>query len=217
MNKILLSAIGLLISFASLGQVNPLNRPKDPVVISGSNLNSFSAFSSTSLVGFKYVQGAWTQIPIQVDERALSDIAAPYGPMAASVGVPLSPANPKIYFYCDPTTYIGVDPNTFFDSDDELVFMAQDAGEQFTGTTYPAGITPGTSQQITITNPLSGGVGYIYLFQNAGSLLPDAGIKYVTYASNLASTAGFPANKTGVNVENTQISTAFYTWHFAAE
>ena len=217
MIKNLLSALVLLTSFASLGQVNPLNRPKDPVVLSGANLTKFSALRPSSLVGFKYVQGTWVQIPIQVDERALLDIATPYGPMAAGVGVPLSPTNPKIYFYTDPATFIGVDPNASFDSDDELVFMAQDAGEQFTGTTYPTGIVAGNNEQITIKNPSSGGLGYIYLFQSAGSLLPDAGIKYVNYSSNLASTAGFPANKTGVNLENTQIRTAFYTWHFSAE
>jgi len=216
MIKNLLLAFGLFASLLTYGQNSTLNRPKDPVVISGGSLSAFATLNPTDIVGFKYVQGIWTQIPVQVDERALLDIVTPYGPIASVTGTPLSPANPKIYFYCDASTYTGADPTPTFDSDDELVFMAQDAGGQFTGTTLPGGVVPGTKEQITITDPL-GGVGYVYLFQNAGSLQPSAGVKYVNYSSNLTSTAGFPANKTGTNTENTTISTAHYTWHFSAE
>jgi len=216
MLRILLSAVGLLTTLLAYGQVSSLNRPKDPVVLSGTILSKFSSLNPADIVGFKYVQGVWTQIPIQVDERVWLDIVTPYGPIASITGSPLSPANPKIYFYCDPSTYTGADPTPTFDNDDELVFMAQDAGGQFTGTAYPVGVVAGTKEQITITDPL-GGVGYVYLFQHAGNLEPSANRKYVNYSSNLTSTAGFPANKTGVNTEITTISTANYSWHFSAE
>ena len=216
MLKIVLSAVSLLTTMFAYGQSSTLKRSKDPVVISGASLSSFSSLNPADIVGFKYVQGVWTQIPIQVDERAWLDIVTPYGPIASITGSPLSSANPKIYFYCDATTYTGADPTPTFDNDDELVFMVKDAGGQFTGTTYPVGVVTGTKEQITITDPL-GGVGYVYLFQNAGSLEPSAGLKYVNYSSNLTSTTGFPANKTGVNTENTTISTANYSWHFSAE
>ena len=153
MLRILLSAVGLLTTLLAYGQVSTLNRPKDPVVLSGTILSKFYSLNPTDIVGFKYVQGVWTQIPIQVDERAWLDIVTPYGPIASITGAPLSPANPKIYFYCDPSTYTGADLTPTFDNDDELVFMAQDAGGQFTGTAYPVGVVAGTKEQITITDP----------------------------------------------------------------
>jgi hypothetical protein len=93
--------------------------------------------------------------------------------------------------------------------------MAKDAGEQSDGSS-PQGVVPGTCSEILITDPL-GGSGYVYLFQNAGSLQQGAGVSYVTYTSNLSSTVGFPVNLNISNVENTVITTSKYSWKFSAE
>ena len=215
MKNFALLASLLILHSLGIAQISTLNRPNDPVVLSGSQLSSFSSLSPGQIVGFKFANNTWTQIPIQVDEKALLDIVTPYGPLAAGEGYPPSSSNPKITFYCDANTYVGADPITTFDSDDELVFMVKDAGEKSNGT-YPLGVVVGSCQQITITDPL-GGVGYVYLFQNGGSLQQGAGVSYITYTSNLASTPGFPANKNIVNLENTSIVTSKYTWHFSAE
>lgn len=199
----------------SFAQTSTLNRPNDPVVLTGAQLTTFAALQPNQIVGFKFVNGTWTQIPIQVDERALLDIVTPYGALAAQAGYPPSPSNPKVTFYTDATTNTGADPTTTFDSDDELVFMAKDAGGQSDGST-PQGVVAGTCQEIMITDPLDG-IGYVYLFHNGGSLQQGAGVSYVTYTSNLSSTAGFPVNSNITNVENTVITTAKYSWKFSAE
>jgi hypothetical protein len=211
-----LTYIALLITTTFVySQSSTLNRPNDPVVLTGAQLSTFSSLQPNQIVGFKYVNGTWTQIPIQVDEMALLDIVIPYGPLASQAGYPPSPSNPKILMYCDPTTFTGNDPNPNFDSDDELVFMAKDAGGQSDGST-PQGVVVGTCSEVLITDPL-GGVGYVYLFQNDGSLQQGAGVSYVTYTSNLSSTPGFPVNADITNNENTLITTSKYSWKFSAE
>jgi hypothetical protein len=216
MKNFFLAFMSLLVfSIPVSAQTSTLNRPNDPVVITGAQLPSFSSLTINQIVGFKFVNGAWLQIPIQVDEKALLDIVKPYGPLATQAGYPPSASNPKITFYCDANTYTGADPIITFDTDDELVFMAKDAGGQKNGT-FPAGVINTSCQQVTITDPL-GGTGYVYLFQNGGALQQGAGIGYVTYASNLSATTGFPANLNGPNAENTTITTSKYSWHFAAE
>ncbi len=211
-----LTYIALLITTTFVySQSSTLNRPNDPVVLIGAQLSTFSSLQPNQIVGFKFVNGTWTQIPIQVDEMALLDIVIPYGPLASQAGYPPSPSNPKILMYCDPTTFTGNDPNPNFDSDDELVFMAKDAGGQSDGST-PQGVVAGTCSEVLITDPL-GGVGYVYLFQNGGSLQQGAGVSYVTYTSNLSSTPGFPVNADITNNENTLITTSKYSWKFSAE
>jgi hypothetical protein len=211
-----LTYIALLITTTFVySQSSTLNRPNDPVVLTGAQLSTFSSLQPNQIVGFKYVNGTWTQIPIQVDEMALLDIVIPYGPLASQAGYPPSPSNPKILMYCDPTTFTGNDQNPSFDSDDELVFMAKDAGGQSDGST-PQGVVVGTCSEVLITDPL-GGVGYVYLFQNDGSLQQGAGVSYVTYTSNLSSTPGFPVNADITNNENTLITTSKYSWKFSAE
>jgi hypothetical protein len=215
MKQVLFIVCIFFFQFKLNAQVSTLNRPNDPIVLTGSQLTSFSNLTPGQIVGFKFVNGAWIQIPIQVDERALLDIMTPYGPNANGGNYVPSPNNPKVTFYCDPTTYTGADPNTNFDSDDELVFMAKDAGGPSNGAS-PSGIICGTCKEIAINDPL-GGTGYIYLFQNGGTLQQNAGTSYVNYSSNLTSTSGFPSNTNGANIENTTITTSKYIWHFSAE
>jgi len=207
--------------FLSGAQTSSLTRVNDPVIISGADLSFFSVINPDQIVGFKYVSGTWSQIPVQVDERALLDIVTPYGALAGT-GVGYlppapSPNNPKIYFYCDAATNIGVDPVATFDSDDELVFMAKDAGGMYTGTNYPAGVVQGSCQQVAIYDTMSVDTGYIYLFKNLGLLQQNAGVNYITYTSNLSTTTGFPANNNVTNAENTTITTSKYAWHFMSE
>jgi len=214
--KRILTLFSLLVPYSLVfSQISTLNRPNDPVVLTGAQLPAFSGMQPSEIVGFKFVNGSWTQIPIQVDEMALLDIVIPYGPLAAQAGYPPSASNPKILMYCDPSTFTGNDPNPNFDPDDELVFMAKDAGGQSDGST-PAGVVAGSCREILITDPISG-VGYVYLFQNAGSLQQGAGLSYVSYTSNLSSTVGFPVNADITNVENTLIATSKYSWRFSAE
>ncbi|GAA4361933.1 hypothetical protein GCM10023185_29340 [Hymenobacter saemangeumensis] len=201
---------------AATAQLSTLNRPAEPVVMTGASLSVFASLRPADVVGFRYANSAWQQIPVQVDERALLDVVKPYGALAAAAGYPPSPNNPRILFYTDAGTFTGADPVTTIDADDELVFMTKDAGGRAPAGSLPAGVVPGSCREVSLTDPL-GGLGYVYLFQNAGALAQNAGQRYVNYASNLATTPGYPAHLMGANVENTTISTARYSWHFAAE
>lgn len=217
---IFLSAFSLL-GFLCFPQSSSLKRDKDPVIISGASLPDFSTSGPAEIVGFKYVNGSWTQIPVQADERALLDIVTPYGPLAGTGAGYLPPgpsaSNPKLYFYCDAATHVGADPVTTFDSDDELSFMVKDAGGKFNGTSYPAGVVSNVCYQVMIRDTMLRDTGYVYLFQTNGALQPNAGINYINYTSNLPGSSGFPANNNMTNAESTTISTASYAWHFMSE
>lgn len=221
MNKIIFLATFSLTGFLSSAQSSSLTRKNDPVIISGASLPDLSTLAPSEIVGFKYATGNWTQIPVQVDERALLDIVTPYGSLAgAGVGFlppAPSPSNPKIYFYCDAATHVGVDAITTFDGDDELSFMAKDAGGKFNGANYPAGVATNLCYQVMVLDTVLQDTGYVYLFKTSGTLQPGAGVNYVNYTSDLAGTVGFPANSSAKNAENTTISTVSYSWHFMCE
>lgn len=213
---LLFAHAGLLVNAQSV-----LQRQHDPVIVTGASLPGLSGLNPSEIVGFRYDNQAWTQIPVQVDERALLDIVKPYGPLAGTgVGyLPPAPSanNPKIYFYCDANTHVGPDPVVTFDSDDELVFMAKDAGNIFTGSTYPAGVLGTSCHQVMINDTMHKDTAYVYLFKQDGTLQQNGGSNYVSYTSNLATTSGFPANNNMTNTENTTISTSRYSWHFISE
>ena len=68
-----------------------------------------------------------------------------------------------------PDDYTGAmqDPVPTFDNDDEISFMAGDAGPQApSGTAPPAGASKG--QTVTIADPTTGALGYVYLFLRPG-------------------------------------------------
>ena len=48
--------------------MSTLDRPADPVVVTGSDIPSLVGIAPGDLVAFRY-EGGWQQIPVQVDER----------------------------------------------------------------------------------------------------------------------------------------------------
>src|SRR5437868_13980225 len=54
-----------------------LNRPADPVVLTGASVPSLNGIPPTDLVAFRYSE-AWQQVPVQVDERAVLDYGLVY-------------------------------------------------------------------------------------------------------------------------------------------
>lgn len=193
------------------------NRTLEPLVLQGSGLPRLIGQNPSTIVGFKNVSGRWIQIPIQTDERESKDIVTPYGSLAANTGYPPSPSNPKIMFYSDAATFIGADSDTSFDADDELVFMLKDAGGVAQGGRKPRGTRPSPRIAVSVTDPIDGKRGYIYLFISDGTLAQNANVNYVNYTTNLSSTAGFPANLNGTNLENSTVTTPKYGWHFSSE
>jgi hypothetical protein len=127
----------------------PVNRPADPVVITGASTPSLQGINPKTLVAFARTATAWRQIPVQVDERKLLNFGRVYGGGANNVNV---------LGYADVNTHAGKDSNKKLDADDEIAFMARDAGLRVTtATAQPPKTKPRTGVQVKITDPLAPG------------------------------------------------------------
>jgi hypothetical protein len=60
-----------------VAEASTLDRDRDPVVITGSDVPWFLGLSVDRVVGFRY-QGGWVQIPVQIDERDTVDFGVVY-------------------------------------------------------------------------------------------------------------------------------------------
>jgi len=107
----------------------PLNRPADPVVLTGASLPTLQTAKPAQLLGFAATGTGWRQIPIQVDERALLNFGRVYHGAASNV---------NLLGYTSKKTWAGADPVKTFDANDELAFMAHDAGILAPSATAPA-------------------------------------------------------------------------------
>jgi hypothetical protein len=199
-------------------------RAADPVILTGDDVASLRGIAPRQVVAFRWAQGAWQQIPVQVDERALIDLRSAYpadftceGTQTPEGSGCYEPPTGRYYEvrYTDPQTWIGPDPDPTLDGDDEIAFMARDAGAQApAGTGTPGGTVGGSGLALRITDPLSGAVGYAYLFRSDGGLDPAAGKKYVNYQFRLLrgeykSTFDHKGNPEG-NPEDSWVDTPHY-------
>ncbi|UCG51225.1 MAG: T9SS type A sorting domain-containing protein [Candidatus Latescibacterota bacterium] len=177
-------------------------------MIEGSELSTLAGVAPERIVAFRYLSG-WVQIPVQVDERAVNDFGVVYN--STPVGI-------ATLAYTDAGTFMGADPDTGFDDDDELVFMAKDTGDPAAWPTPdPTGVVPGSRVEVVVTDPLTFETGYAYLFESDGSLVPGAGIDYVTYNFVLLSGPYLTTYNTtsGPNPENSVAITSAYRTHFS--
>lgn len=188
-----------------------LVRDRDPVVLTGTSLPTLIGAEPGRIVAFRYF-GGWVQIPVQVDERAVVDFADIYND-------PTFPRGYTILTYTDADTWTGADPDPAFDADDELVFMAGEAGDLWTTRPEPPGTLAGSGVQVTVHDPIGGADGYVYLFRSDGSLDPGPGPDPVSNGFFLlpsgASYRSQYNTRNGPNAENTVISSSDYSVHFS--
>jgi hypothetical protein len=205
---LLLALCAGVVSTAS--QASTLDRDRDPVVLVGAQLPRLLGLSPPTLVAFRY-QGGWVQIPVQTDERDTVTFNQVYGGGYPQMDI-------DIETYTDPGTYVGADSDPLFDGDDEVVFMARDAGGAAPGiASLPAGVVAESGVTLRISDPLDAGVGFVYLFETDGSLTPDAGADYVSYTFDLDAGV-YPDDYdllNGPNPEDSVVSTALYEAHFS--
>ncbi len=220
--RLVIAAVVLLVAGLSVAAprhssaASTLNRPEDPVVITGADAPSLQGVSPSTIVAFRYL-GGWQQIPVQVDERFTQTLQNVYNNVA---GLP-SNTNIPVLVYADASTFTGADPNPSVDADDEIALMAKDAGDASPTSILPAHVVYGSGVQLTITDPLQpGATGYVYLFKQDGTLDPAAGQAYVSYNFNLLS-GNYKATYnlhgtmgTTGNPENSTVTTAYYARHF---
>ena len=195
-----------------------LPRPEDPVVLTGSQIGSPILGSNPSaLVAFRW-SGGWQQIPVQVDQRASVNFNAVYNNLGFGGFCPAECGGGFTRLdYTDGGTFTGSDSNPTLDADDEVVFMASDAGAEAATTTEPPDTLSGSGVEVAITDPTTPGVWRVYLFRQFGALDQGAGQQYVSYSFSLNSGAYTTTYNVldGPNPENTSVSTAAYSRHFS--
>jgi hypothetical protein len=212
---------------AGCEQISTLQRPAEPVVLTGDALPPVRGVAPDRVAAFRYdvFNGGWHQIPVQVDERHVVDFRAVHNNTTTYSQQSLE--------YSDPGTLAGPDPNPDVDRDDEIVFMARDAfGRAPADAPDPAGAQPGSGHEVRITDPLDpDAAGWVYLFVHDGSLDQAAGKDLVRYDFDLLAgeypgdydfdgrgnvIGDPPANPTPpANPENSRVTTGSYTERFA--
>lgn len=191
-------------------------RTDDPVVLEGADVPGLIGISPDRLVAFRWA-GTWQQVPVQVDQRKVMSLKTLY---PNSNGYISSRQPGQFELYADPNTRAGADPDPLIDANDELVAMAFDAGtEAGPSAAEPAGVVAGSGRRIEVFDPVTGDLGYLYLFQSTGTLNPSAGLSYVDYdfnptflAPGQTLIAGYRYNNSN-NPENTTVTTPFYELH----
>ncbi len=195
-------------------------RQADPVVLTGADAPALVGAAVNTIVGFRWTGSLWVQLPVQVDERAVVNFSKIYhDPNANFYGSQVSAVSALVY--TSGNTWTGADPVKGFDSDDELAFMARDAGVAApSGTAQPAGTATATGVEVQVTDPLApGSGGYVYLFRKASGsrLVPSAHKRYVHYSFKLLA-GGYKRtySLTGSdNPENSVVKGASYVRRFS--
>jgi hypothetical protein len=212
-----------------------LDRPDDPVVLTGSSLPKLLGTAPRHVVGFSWDGSAWHQIPVQVDER---DFVSPgvsyhlptgsypklYGTSTLFKPLVYTPPPASTADYTSYPTYTPPDSDPNLDANDEVSFMAYDTGKQAdAGAGTPIGVSGSTRQAVTAVDPLDPThVGYVYLFHSdtlTGGSAGTTGVDYsfaltsgdylTTYKMGTGSLA--PNNTWGFNPETSTVTTPGYT------
>jgi hypothetical protein len=215
------AGVALLVLGSSLTGCEPdpisstLDRLVDPVVVTGAQANALVGAQPGRVVAFRASSAGWTQVPVQVDERKTTTLAAVYNLPPNQFGG--TSTNVNVNVYTDPNTFTGADTDATVDADDEIVFMAHDAGGDAGNLAAPPG-TVGGGVEVRIADPaVANSVGFVYLFRSDGSLAPGAGKQYVTYSFGLNS-GDYKATYNrldGPNPENSTITGQTYSAHFS--
>ena len=187
----------------------------NPGILKGENFldTPLEGAMPEDIVGFRYEDDEWIQIPVQIDEMKWVN---PY-----SLYTTLSEATytgDDIKIYADVGTYAGADDIATFDNDDELVFMLKDAGSSVNleDNELPEGVIPDSGVEISVQSAKMGKDTYIYLFNQDGSLEQDADSSYVSYNFSLLMGDYFTSyNTNNSNPENTSVIGDNYTLNFS--
>ena len=191
-------------------------RLDQPVVLTGADVPGAIGLEPDRVTLWRYTNG-WVQIPVQVDERHVVGFgSAPGNNNTAGVTGTVygnGATGVTALQYSDPDTFVGADPVTTIDADDEIVFMARDAGAQAPGgLARPPGTVAGTGRAVTLSDPDGGTPGYVYLWYSQPGADPSAGQDYVDYQFDLTSGAYKTTYKRadGPNPETSSVSAYAY-------
>jgi hypothetical protein len=195
-------ALSAGVAFSSVNE-----RVYDAVTLTGADVEDLQGVAPGLIVAFRF-DASWQQIPMQIDEVDTVDFGTIYS---------IEPMGFSTLVYTDTSTFTGPDADPTFDVNDELVFMAEDAGAKCMAGTVPPGVEPMSGMELAIVDPLDGDTAYAYLFESLGTLDPSAGADTIDYSFNLISGAYKTTYgiETGPNPESSYVVTPAYSVHFA--
>ncbi|MDX1418839.1 MAG: T9SS type A sorting domain-containing protein [Rubricoccaceae bacterium] len=218
----------------AVAQSLPPSRAFEPVVVTGDALTPLAGATPTRVAAFRYQDEGWVPVPVQVDEREALDLAWVYNgrenARCAGSAWCFDRGSAVYTVYTDPGTFTGADSDPFVDPDDEVVFMAQDAGQRApSGVEAPPGALGSSGVEVAVRVPGDDEPAYIYLFWHDGRYPGDAGRPYVDYRFELLSGdylatydlkgvdfGDEPVGEAlGANPEDTEVVTAYYRRHFS--
>ncbi|MDZ7340910.1 MAG: hypothetical protein ONB27_06090, partial [candidate division KSB1 bacterium] len=147
----------LILIWSTLG-ISQINRPYEPMVITGDTLTAFAnrEIAFLYLYAYQSSDSSWRMIPFQIDE-----------------------VNPKVN---DSLKYFVPEDSLqgLLDGDDELVLILGDLGDRADMSTWLGG-ADSLRYEISFVDPLSGRTGFVYLFssKNITEPIPDKyGMRY---------------------------------------
>jgi hypothetical protein len=200
-----ITAVGVVLAVAAVGLAActkygaSLNRPHEPVVLTGADLPDLAGAEPRRVVAFAWDGKVWHQVPVQVDERDLVNPGQiknrppdqwntyPDGrPLEFLVHTPPRAPSPG-YTWWD--TFTPPDENAGLDADDQVVFLADDTGKEATGAAGdPAGVVASTRQAVRVSDPLEPEqLGFVYLYRSTTLTGGGAGTSGVAYDFSLDS------------------------------
>jgi len=213
-----------------------LQRFSDPVVLTGAQVPGLEGADPQHVVAFSHDGSTWHQIPVQVDER---DLVSPgviqHLPTSAYPKLSGTSTPYKILVYTPPptttagyttwSTYTPPDGDPTLDANDEISFLASDAGRT-TDAAAPPGVDATSRTPLHLTDPIDGHTGTVYLFTSATLTGGSAGTTAVHYTFSLDSgdyratyrigpSALAPNNANGPNPEHSTVDTPFYSLGFS--
>lgn len=214
---------GALLTSCRVGSL--VNRPTTPVVLTGAAVPTLGGTATDRVVAFRHNERAdgtgraWTQIPVQVDQRKLVGFGNKPGNNSSSgtTGTVYGSGSPGVMAlqYADPTTWVGADTDPTLDANDEIAFMASDAGGNLAPdvASEPAGVVHYSGVALHIDDPRGTDEdGWVYLYESDGTLDPATSQDYVDYDFELTSGAYKSTYKraVGPNPETSTVTTDHY-------
>jgi hypothetical protein len=187
--------LALLVSCTRFGAT--LNRPEDPVVLTGADVPRLAGVQPARVVGFAWNGEVWTQVAVQVDERDAinpSTVLRHADPKTKPDGSPL-----LLDFYTPPRaqsagyrwweTFTPPDSNPALDANDEVVFLGADVGKRAAADIpAPSGVAASTRTEVHVTDPLQPNQdGWLYLFEGTTRTGGSGGTSGVDYRFALES------------------------------
>lgn len=213
-----------------------LQRPSDPVVFTGAKVPDLQGADPQHIVGFSHDGAAWHQIPVQIDERDLVNpgviqhLPTNKYPKLSGTDTPYeilvyTPPPTVTAGYASWDTYTPADHDPTLDDNDEIAFLAGDAGRT-TEAAAPPGVDAASRTPLQLTDPLDGHTGTVYLFTSPSLTGGSAGTTGVNYTFSLDSGdyrdsyrigpgALAPNNANGPNPEHSTVATPFYSLGFS--